>query len=195
VAASCAVPGYFAPVHIGSRAYIDGFPWFATAVAITVGGEPVVAAVYDPLRDELYRAVRGGGATCNGRPLRVAAAEKVAEVVVIVQAQSSDPVVIAEFARLMRAMLTVSAGVRFPGAPALVMAHIAAGHLGGYVERDMNPWDVAGGRLLIEEAGGRVTDFEGRTRDASSRYDVVASNGAVHDELVAATGMQFEEGG
>ena len=180
----------------GTRAFIDGFPWFATAVSVTLGGEPVVAAVYDPLRDELFRAVRGGGATCNGRPLRVSRAEKAAEVVVVVQAQSSDPDVIAEFARLMRAMLTVSGGVRFPGAPALVMAHLAAGHLGGYVERDMPPWDVAGGRLLIEEAGGRVTDFDGRVRDASTRYDVVASNGGgVHDELIAATGLRFEEGG
>jgi myo-inositol-1(or 4)-monophosphatase len=179
----------------GTRAFIDGFPWFATAVSVTIGGEVVVAAVYDPLRDELFRAVRGGGATCNGAPLRVTNAEKAAEVVVVVQAQSSDPVVIAEFARLMRAMLTVSGGVRFPGAPALVMAHIAAGHLGAYVERDMPPWDVAGGRLLIEEAGGRVTDFDGRLRDASSNYDVVASNGLVHDEIVAATGMRFEEGG
>ncbi|GLZ45854.1 inositol monophosphatase [Actinomycetospora sp. NBRC 106375] len=179
----------------GTRSFIDGFPWFATAVSVTLGGEPVVAAVYDPLRDELFRAVRGGGATCNGTSLRVSGAEKAAEVVVVVQAQSSDPAVIAEFARLMRAMLTVSGGVRFPGAPALVMAHLAAGHLGGYVERDMPPWDVAGGRLLVEEAGGRVTDFAGRVRDASTRYDVVASSGgAVHDELVAATGLRFEEG-
>lgn len=177
----------------GTRNYIDGVPWFATAVAATLGGEPVVAAVYDPLRDELFAAVRGGGATCNGRPLRVSAAARAAEGVVVVQAQSSDPAVIAEFARLMRAMLTVSGGVRFPGAPALVMAHIAAGHYAAYVERDMNPWDVAGGRLLIEEAGGRVTDFSGRVADASIRHDVLASNGAVHDELVAATDMRFEE--
>lgn len=179
----------------GTRAFIDGFPWFATAVSATLDGDPVVAAVHDPLRDELYAAVRGGGATCNGVPLQVSPASRAAEVVVCVQAQSADPAVIAEFARLMRAMLTVSGGVRFPGAPALVMAHLAAGHLGGYVERDMAPWDVAGGRLLIEEAGGRVTDFAGQARDGSVRHDIVAScGGAVHDELVAATGMRFEEG-
>lgn len=179
----------------GTRAFIDGFPWFATAVSVTLDGDPVVAAVYDPLRDELFAATRGGGATCNGRPLQVSSAAHAAEVVVVVQAQSSDPAVIAEFARLMRAMLTVSGGVRFPGAPALVMAHIAAGHLGGYVERAMAPWDVAGGRLLIEEAGGRVTDFAGERRDASTRYDIVASSGGdVHDEIVVATGMRFEEG-
>lgn len=179
----------------GTRAFIDGFPWFATAVSATLDGDPVVAAVHDPLRDELYAAVRGGGATCNGVPLQVSPASRAAEVVVCVQAQSADPAVIAEFARLMRAMLTVSGGVRFPGAPALVMAHLAAGHLGGYVERDMAPWDVAGGRLLIEEAGGRVTDFAGQVRDGSVRHDIVAScGGAVHDELVAATGMRFEEG-
>ncbi|MDD7968502.1 inositol monophosphatase family protein [Actinomycetospora lemnae] len=179
----------------GTRAFIDGFPWFATAVSATLDGDPVAAAVHDPLRDELYAAVGGGGATCNGVPLQVSPASRAAEVVVCVQAQSADPAVIAEFARLMRAMLTVSGGVRFPGAPALVMAHLAAGHLGGYVERDMAPWDVAGGRLLIEEAGGRVTDFAGQVRDGSVRHDIVAScGGAVHDELVAATGMRFEEG-
>ncbi|HSK58159.1 MAG TPA: inositol monophosphatase family protein [Actinomycetospora sp.] len=179
----------------GTRNYLHGVPFFAVAVSATVAGEAVAAAVYDPLRDELYRAVRGGGATCNGHPLQVASTARAAEALVVVQAQSADPAVIAEFSRLMRAMLTVSAGVRFPGAPALVLAHVAAGHYTAYVERDMDPWDVAGGRLLVEEAGGRVTDFAGCARDASTRHDLVASNGLVHDELVAATGMTFEEGG
>jgi myo-inositol-1(or 4)-monophosphatase len=178
----------------GTRNYLNGVPFFAVAVSATVGGEAVAAAVYDPVHDELFRAIRGGGATCNGRPLRVASTGRAAEALVVVQAQSADPAVIAEFARLVRAMLTVSAGVRFPGAPALVLAHVAAGRYTAYVERDMDPWDVAGGRLMVEEAGGRVTDFEGRVRDASTRHDLVASNGPVHDELVFATTMRFEEG-
>lgn len=167
----------------GTRNYLNGVPYFCTSVAVTLNGAVLAGAVYDPSRDEMYSAVRGGGARCDGRPLRVSAVDDVARALVVTQAQSADPATIREFADLMALLMGVSAGVRFPGAPALVLAHVAAGRYGAYVERTMDPWDVAAGRLLVEEAGGRFTDFAGRPV-GTDLADVVASNGHVHDALL-----------
>lgn len=178
-------PVWFVDPLDGTRNYLNGVPFFCTSVAVTLGGEVLAGAVYDPSRDELYSAVRGGGATCDGRPLRVSPVDDVARALVVTQAQSADPRVIREFADLMALLMGVCAGVRFPGAPALVLAHVAAGRYGAYVERVMDPWDVAAGRLLVEEAGGRFTDFAGRPV-GTGVADVVASNGHVHDALLRA---------
>jgi myo-inositol-1(or 4)-monophosphatase len=177
----------------GTRNYLNGVPYFCTSVAVTLRGEVLAGAVYDPSRDELYSAVRGGGAWCDGRALRVSPVDDVARALVVTQAQSADPRVIREFADLMALLMGVSAGVRFPGAPALVLAHIAAGRYAAYVERVMDPWDVAAGRLLVEEAGGRVTDFAGRPV-GTDLADVVASNGHVHDALLKTLSTLAEEG-
>ncbi len=187
--AATATPGtpvwYVDPLD-GTRNYLNGVPFFCVSVAVTLGGEVVAGAVFDPTRDELYAAVRGGGATCNGTPLRVSDVESVDRALVVTQAQSSDPAVIAAFTDLMGRLMNVSAGVRFPGAPALVLAHLAAGRYTAYCERSMDPWDIAAGRLLVEEAGGRITDFAGRVPGVDAVADVVVSNGHVHDALLAA---------
>ncbi len=177
-------PVWFVDPLDGTRNYLNGVGYFCTSVAVTVGSEVVAGAVYDPTHDELYRASRGGGATCNGAALRVSVTPQVSEALVVTQAQSSDPAVIAEFLDLMGVLMNATAGVRFPGAPALVLAHVAAGRYTAYCERVMDPWDVAAGRLLVEEAGGRFTDFHGRPV-GTARTDVVASNGLVHDALLA----------
>ncbi|MQA10192.1 MAG: inositol monophosphatase [Pseudonocardiaceae bacterium] len=171
----------------GTRNYLNGVPYFGTSVAVTLDGKVLAGAVYDPSRDELFTATLGHGVTCNGTPLRVSTVPSAAEALVVTQAQSADPAVIAEFLELMGLLMNTTAGVRFPGAPALVLAHIAAGRYTAYVERAMDPWDTAAGRLLVEEAGGRFTDFAGRPVGLGC-VDVVASNASVHDELVAALG-------
>lgn len=187
-------PVWFVDPLDGTRNYLNGVPFFCTSVAVAVGSEVVAGAVYDPTHDELYRASRGGGATCNGAPLRVSETGRIGEALVVTQAQSSDPAVIAAFLDLMGVLMNATAGVRFPGAPALVLAHVAAGRYTAYCERIMDPWDVAAGRLLVEEAGGRFTDFHGR-HVGTGLADVVASNGLVHDALLAAitSGTTAEE--
>lgn len=169
----------------GTRNYLNGVPFFCVSVAVTLGGEAVAGVVFDPTRDELYSATRGGGATCNGSRLRVSDTATVDRALVVTQAQSSDPAVIAAFTGLMGRLMNVAAGVRFPGAPALVLAHLAAGRYTGFCERSMDPWDIAAGRLLVEEAGGRITDFAGRVPDVDAVTDVVVSNGHIHDALLA----------
>lgn len=167
----------------GTRNYLNGVPFFCTSVAVVVDGAVHAGAVYDPSHDEMFSAALGRGATRDGVPLRVSAVADLAQALVVTQAQSSDPAVIGQFCDLMGVLMNASAGVRFPGAPALVLAHVAAGRYAAYIERAMDPWDTAAGRLLVEEAGGRFTDFSGGLA-GFGRVDVVASNGLVHDALV-----------
>jgi myo-inositol-1(or 4)-monophosphatase len=177
-------PVWFVDPLDGTRNYLNGVPYFCTSVAVALDEEVLAGAVYDPSRDQMSTAARGQGATCNGEPLRVSSVSSLAEALVVTQAQSADSAVIAEFLELAGRLMNTTAGFRFPGAPALVLADIAAGRYTAYVERAMDPWDTAAGRLLVEEAGGRFTDFAGRPVGLG-RADVVASNAHVHDALIA----------
>jgi myo-inositol-1(or 4)-monophosphatase len=172
----------------GTSNFTRGIPWYAVSVALRCRGEVVAGAVFDPVHDELWSAGRGRGATGNGRPLRVAGTARVAEAVVVSQIQSSDPALIARFAAMFEQLMNAAAGVRFVGAPALVLSHIAAGHIDAYVERAMPPWDISAGQIILEEAGGRLTDLTGTRVAGADVTDVVATNGAVHGELLAVLG-------
>jgi myo-inositol-1(or 4)-monophosphatase len=183
-AAAPNAPTWYVDPLDGTRNYLNGVRFFCVSVAATRGGVVQAGAVYDPSTDEMFTATRGGGATCNGAPLRVAATTDLAASLVVTQAQSADPAVIAEFTELMGRLMNATGGVRFPGAPALVMAHVAAGRYTAYVERRMDPWDIAAGRLLIAEAGGRISDFGGAPAAVDAVVDLVASNAGVHDALV-----------
>lgn len=169
----------------GTSNFTHGLPWYGVSVALRCADEVVAAAVYDPVHDELFAAGRGRGATGNGRPLRVDGTATVDRALVVTQIQSADPQRIAAFARLHEALLNATAGVRSPGAPALILSHIAAGHYTAYVERALPPWDVSAGQLILEEAGGQVTDFSGARVASAATTDVVATNGAIHADLLA----------
>jgi myo-inositol-1(or 4)-monophosphatase len=169
----------------GTSNFTHGIPWYCVSVALRCGPEVVAGAVYDPVHDELWSAGRGQGATGNGVPLRVAATGTLGTAVVVSQIQSSDPARIARFAAMFERLMNAAGGVRFVGAPALILSHIAAGHVTAYVERAMPAWDISAGQLLLEEAGGRLTDFAGARVASADVTDVVATNGAVHDELLA----------
>lgn len=173
----------------GTSNFRHGIPWYCVSVALRCRehgtDEVVVAAVYDPVHDELWSAGRGRGATGNGVPLKVDDTAMVDRAVVVSQIQSSDPALIRAFTTMFEVLMNTSGGVRFVGAPALVLSHIAAGHFTAYVERTMASWDISAGQLILEEAGGRLTDFAGRRVASADVTDVVATNGPVHEELLA----------
>ncbi len=171
----------------GTSNFTHGIPWYCVSVALRCGPEAVAGAVFDPVHGELFAAGRGLGATCNGVPLRVDPTGELTSAVVASQIQTADPARIAHFAAEFERLMNAVGGVRFIGAPALIMSHIAAGHLTAYCERAMESWDISAGQVLVEEAGGRVTDYRGTRIASAARTDVVASNGAVHDALVAQT--------
>ncbi|OFV98224.1 MAG: inositol monophosphatase [Acidobacteria bacterium RIFCSPLOWO2_12_FULL_54_10] len=165
----------------GTTNFAHGFPVFAVSIALEKNGEIILGVVYDPTRDELFEAEKGGGARLNGKPLRVSNISRLEEALVATGFPSKkrhrNPNIHFYHQFNMR-----THGVRRPGAAAIDLSYVAAGRLDGFWELNLNPWDVAAGMLLIEEAGGKITDLPGDKYllDASS---VVASNGLLHNQI------------
>ncbi|MGD0701460.1 MAG: inositol monophosphatase family protein [Trebonia sp.] len=170
----------------GTTNYAHGIPFFCVSVALRAQGRTVTGAVYDPLHDELYAAGPGGGATLNGAPLHVSGTSALDRSLVVAQAQTVDPDQIRAYARLVERLMSVTGGVRSLGSPALTLCAIAAGRLEAYCEYAMDAWDIAAGQLILEQAGGRLTLFDGRPHESADRVDVVASNGHIHQDLITA---------
>ena len=170
----------------GTTNYAHGIPFFCVSVALRAHGRTVAGAVYDPLHDELYAAAAEGGATLNGAPLRVSPVTRLDRALVVAQAQTVDAAEIRAYATLVERLMSVAGGVRSLGSPALTLCAIAAGRLEAYCEYAMDPWDIAAGQLIVQEAGGRLTLFDGRPHESADRVDVVASNSRIHHELISA---------
>ena len=167
----------------GTVNFAHGFPRFCVSIGIEFRGKRQVALVYDPLLDECYRAVRGRGAYLGSRRLRVSSATAVDESLIATgfayDVHRSDADNLQHFAR----MLKTARGIRRDGSAALDLCYVAAGRLDAYWEFKLHPWDVAAGFLIVEEAGGVVTDLSGGPAPRSG-VEVVASNGAIHDEFL-----------
>jgi myo-inositol-1(or 4)-monophosphatase len=157
---------------------------FSVSLAAMRGGEVLVGVTYDPLRDEMFAGVLGGGATLNGRPLAVSTRSSLAESLIATgfpYDKSTNPDNnLPQFA----AVAPRVRGIRRAGSAALDLAYVAAGRLEAYWERGTSAWDVAAGILFVFEAGGKVTDYDGR-RPTVDGGRFVASNGRVHDELMS----------
>jgi myo-inositol-1(or 4)-monophosphatase len=167
----------------GTTNFLHGIPHFAISIALEFKGEIHAAVVYEPIRDEMFWAEKGRGAYLNDRRLRVSARSKLADAVVttgIPHAGRGDPMA---YLREMRVVMDQVAGVRRFGAAALDLAWVAAGRCDAYWESGLSPWDVAAGVLLVSEAGGYVTDFEGGG-DMIEGGGIVAANDHLHAPLL-----------
>jgi myo-inositol-1(or 4)-monophosphatase len=168
----------------GTTNYAHGYPCFCVSIGVEDAGGPAVGVVYNPLLDELYHAVRGGGAFRNGRPIRVSDQAELPRSLLATgfaydRREQPSPN-LAHFAAFLRR----AQAVRRDGSAALDLAAVACGRFDGYWELQLRPWDVAAGGLLVLEAGGRLTDVAGRP-GAWSGDEVVASNGRIHDAMLA----------
>jgi len=176
----------------GTTNFAHGLPFFCVSVALRSSGAPgdrgrtVAGAIYDPLHGEMFVAALGGGTTLNGVPIGVSSVSRLDRALVVAQAQTVDPDEIRAYAALVERLMSVAGGVRSLGSPALTLCAIAAGRLEGYCEYTMDPWDILAGQLILSEAGGMLTLFNGRPHDTADRADVVASNGYIHADLIDA---------
>jgi myo-inositol-1(or 4)-monophosphatase len=144
----------------GTTNFLYGLPAWVVSVAVEDSGGALAGVVFDPNRDELFAAERGGGATCNGTPIRVREGAALERALVATGfGYESDRR--ARQAEVLRSVLPAVRDVRRAGAAALDLAWVAAGRLDGYWERGLHPWDWAAGRLLVTEAGGEVRDLPG----------------------------------
>ncbi len=145
----------------GTVNYAHRHPHFAISIALERKGEVVLGVVYHPALDELFVAERGSGAWLNGRPLQVADTADLRRALLASGSPYDVHVRPEPYVRLWHALVTRALAVRQSGAAALDLCYVAAGRLDGYVEFGLAPWDVAAGSLIVQEAGGRVTDFGG----------------------------------
>ncbi len=175
----------------GTNNFAHGYPFFSIAIAVEERGELVAGVVYDPLRDELFAAEKGAGATLNDEPIGVSKAESLGESIVATgfpydRSEETDN----NLANLNRFILSVR-GIRRAGSAELDLVYVAAGRLDGFWEMGLKTWDVSAGGIIVREAGGTVTNFAGGRWD-HRLGDVAASNGRIHDEMLAIVGKPAE---
>ena len=175
----------------GTNNFVHGFPMFGVSIGLedrrpataSQGTHMLVGVIYDPLRRELFVAIRGRGARLNGKPLHVSPTSTLSHSLLSTGFSSAflrkDQPYLGWFTTLQRA----SHGVRRIGSTVLSLAFVAAGRLEGFYERDLWPWDMAAGLLIVEEAGGRVSQLDG-SPVILARNELVATNGHIHRELL-----------
>ncbi|MEI6412931.1 MAG: inositol monophosphatase family protein [Pseudomonadota bacterium] len=148
----------------GTTNYLHGFPQFSISIALRVRGRVEHGLVYDPLRDELFTASRGAGALLNNRRLRVTARQGLKGALLGTGFPFRDHTHLDTYLKMFKSLLRDTAGIRRPGSAALDLAYVACGRLDGFWELGLAEWDFAAGILLIQEAGGLVTDLAGGDR-------------------------------
>jgi myo-inositol-1(or 4)-monophosphatase len=172
----------FDPID-GTTNFAHGVPIFCASLALEVNGVVELAAIYDPNRRELFTAERGGGAFVNGAPLHVSAAGALVDALLVTGFPYDVHDRLDEIVGLFAAFVGKARAVRRLGSAAIDLCWVAAGRMDGFWERDLKPWDIAGGALVVAEAGGRVTNLDGSPFSAYGR-DVLASNGRLHDAML-----------
>lgn len=166
----------------GTTNFAHGFPWFAVSIAYAEKGKSMVGVIYAPMLDELFCACAGHGAWLNGRAIEVSGAKELSRSLLATGfpyniRQSSGQVV-----DQLEKVLVHCQGVRRAGAAALDLAYVACGRLDGFWEINLKPWDTAAGQVLIEEAGGRLSDFRGNSFSPFIP-ELLSSNSLIHDEF------------
>lgn len=180
-----AAPEYcwvFDPVD-GTTNFAHGLPIFCSSLALEISGVPAVAAIYDPSRKELFTAERGQGAWLNGAPLRVSTAATLIDSLLCTGFPYSVQQEAHALIGLFTEFLGVSRAVRRLGSAAIDLCYVAAGRLDGFWEQSLHPWDMAAGALIVQEAGGQVTDLRGGPYSSRGR-SIIASNGHIHRAMV-----------
>jgi myo-inositol-1(or 4)-monophosphatase len=174
----------------GTTNFVHGLPIYAVSIALAKGSEVVLGVVYEVSSRECFHAVRGGGAFLNGQPIGVSAVSSLAESLVATgfPYQNDD---LDKYMGLLKAFLTKTHGFRRIGSAAVDLAYVAAGRFEAFYEKNLNPWDVAAGVLLVAEAGGRVSDFGDGNDFIFGRELVASGHPQVHQELLTVIRENF----
>lgn len=166
----------------GTTNYAHGYPCFCVSIALEHNGVVEIGVIYDPVRDEMFAAERGNGATLNGRRIRVSEVEELKDAMLC----TGFPYNVRErpdFTRDFANFTMAAQAVRRDGSAAIDLAYVACGRFDGFWEDGLSPWDIAAGVLLIEEARGKVTNFDNEPLSIYTKK-VVATNGLVHDAML-----------
>lgn len=167
----------------GTTNYAHRFPFFCISIGVEVDGEILFGIVYDPIRDEAFAAEKGNGAYLNNKIISVSTTTSLAESLLVTGfAYDVRESARNNFNHFYNFSLK-SIGVRRTGSASLDLCYVASGRLDGFWEMNLSPWDTAAGWLIVEEAGGRVTDFSGG-RFSIYKKEILATNGRIHEEMI-----------
>jgi myo-inositol-1(or 4)-monophosphatase len=172
----------FDPID-GTTNYAHGVPIFCASLALEVNGTPEVGVVFDPNRQELFTAERGGGAFLNGQPLHVSSAQTLVDALLVTGFPYDVHDRIDEIVGLFSAFIGRARAVRRLGSAAIDLCYVAAGRTDGFWEASLKPWDIAAGALIVAEAGGTVTDLTGAPFTSRGGH-VLATNGHLHAAML-----------
>ncbi len=167
----------------GTLNFLHGYPQFGVSIALKHYQQLDQAVIYDPIRQELFTASRGGGAQVNNRRMRVSNISDINKALLATGFPARRKEQLDHFLRDFKTLFLKSSGIRRAGAACLDLAHVASGRLDGFWEAGLGPWDIAAGALLIQEAGGMVSDFDG-TDGYLSSGDIVAGNPKIFSEIL-----------
>lgn len=166
----------------GTTNFAHNYPFFCVSIGVEVAGELAAGVVYDPIRDELFAAAVGQGATLNGRAIQVSDIPRVDQGLLV----TGFPYGVREHPErsvpVFQAFLTRAQGVRRDGSAALNLCYLACGRFDGFWEGDLSPWDMAAGVLIVREAGGKVTGYDGGAFHLEAR-EILGTNGEIHEEM------------
>ena len=167
----------------GTNNFVHGFPLFGVSIGLAYRGAIVVGVIYDPMRRELFVATKGGGAFLNGTRIRVSSTRRLAHSLLSTGFSSKFLTRTQPYLGWFQTLQRSSHGVRRIGSTVLSLAAVATGRMDGFYERDLWPWDIAAGILLVQEAGGTVSNLEGSPVELSTGQ-LVASNGHIHHQML-----------
>lgn len=169
----------------GTTNFVFGYGVSAVSLALVYGGAPVLGVVYDPYTDECFAAKRGGGATLNQSHIHVLPAGRLCEVLAAVGTMPYHKEYADELFSLMQKAYLACIDVRRSGAASIDLCSVASGRVGIYFERNLSLWDYAAAALIVEEAGGTVTNWDGTPLTYIGKADIAASAGTLHPALLA----------
>lgn len=168
----------------GTTNFLHGLPHFAISIGLEKSGEIIAGVVYDPIKEEMFCAEKGGGAFLNDRRIRVSGRKNLHESLIGTGIPFRGHGEGDQFNRQLSAMMAETAGVRRWGAASLDLAYVAAGRLDGFWEEGLSPWDIAAGLLLVREAGGYISDLRGG-QTMMETGSILSSNNLLHAPLQA----------
>ena len=167
----------------GTTNFVHGYPFFCVSIAVQKREESMAAVVFDPFHDEMFSAIRNGGAFLNSKPLSVSRTPRLSSALLATGFPYRDGDTWQHSMALFRNFYSCTHGVRRDGAAALDLCYVAAGRFDGFWEYDLNAWDVAAGILIVQEAGGMATDFLGKPSSINDKQ-ILATNGNIHQEML-----------
>lgn len=167
----------------GTSNFAHGFPWFCVSIGLYVDGEARAGAIYNPVMKEMFTAEKKGGAFLNKKRIQVSKTKKISDALLGTGFYYAEETTLKREMKIFENMHRHTSTVRRPGSAALDLACVAKGRFDGFWERGLAPWDVAAGFLIVEEAGGVITDYAGQPTHMKGS-EVVASNKTLHEPLV-----------